>query len=127
MNTKSPPPLSQARISRRTFLSAGASSAVLFTIVPRHVLGGPRQVAPSEKLNIGVVGAGGRGSDDIEGVKTENIVALCDVDQQRAASNLKRFPQAKTYQDFRVMLDKQRDLDAVVVATPDHIHAVATM
>lgn len=96
-------------------------------IVPRHVLGAPGQTSPNEKLNIGVIGSGGRGVDDIDGVKTENIVALCDVDDQRAAAMQKRFPQARTYQDFRVMLDKQKDIDAVVVATPDHIHAVACM
>jgi predicted dehydrogenase len=113
--------------TRRRFLNVSAATAASFMIVPRHVLGGQGQVPPSQKLNIGVIGSGGRGTDDIEGVKSENIVALCDVDQARAESNIKRFPQAKVYQDFRVMLDEQKDIEAVVVATPDHVHAVASM
>jgi predicted dehydrogenase len=115
------------QLTRRAFLTTSASTAAGFMIAQRHVLGGPGQVAPSEKLHIGVIGSGGRGADDIEGVKSQNIVALCDVDQQRAASAQKRFPNAKTYQDFRVMLDKQKDIDAVVIAIPDHNHAVASM
>lgn len=83
-----------------------------------------RRVSPNEKLNIGVIGVGGRGSEDIEGVKGENIVALCDVDSDELAAALAKFPSAKTYADFRFMLD-QKDLDAVVVATPDHTHAAA--
>ena len=114
-------------VTRRTFLGGSAAAISTFLIAPRSVLGGVGQVPPSEKLNIGVIGAGGRGSDDIEGVKSQNIVALCDVDQARAASNFKRFPQAKTYQDFRVMLDKEKNIDAVVIAIPDHVHAVASM
>jgi predicted dehydrogenase len=114
-------------VTRRKFLTSSATVAAALTVVPRHVLGGAGQKAPSEKLNIGVIGAGGRGADDIEGVQSENIVALCDVDQNRAASNIKRFPNAKRYEDFRVMLEKEKGIDAVVVATPDHIHAVASM
>jgi predicted dehydrogenase len=117
----------RAPLSRRTFLATSASLTAGFLIAQRHVLGAPRQIPPNEKLNIGVIGAGGRGAEDIEGVKSENIVALCDVDAQRSASMQKRFPNATVYQDFRVMLDKQKDIDAVVVATPDHIHAVASM
>jgi predicted dehydrogenase len=127
MNTNPPKPASRSRLNRRHFLSTSAAGAAAFMIAPRHVLGGPGQKAPSEKLDIGVIGAGGRGSDDIDGVKTENIVALCDVDQVRAASNLKRFPDAKHYEDFRVMLDQEKGLDAVVIAIPDHVHAVASM
>jgi predicted dehydrogenase len=82
---------------------------------------------PSNKLNIGVVGSGGRGVDDIEGVKSQNIVALCDVDWRSAAGTFKRFPKAAQYRDFRVMLEKQKEIDAVVVATPDHTHAAASM
>lgn len=99
-----------------------------FTIVPRHVLGGARQVAPSGKLNIAGIGVGGRGGDDLEGIESENIVALCDVDWQSAAGTFQRYPNARRYRDFREMLDKEGDaIDAVVVATPDHVHAVASM
>jgi predicted dehydrogenase len=114
-------------LTRRAFLKGAATGTTTFLLAPRHVLGGPRQIPPSEKVNIGVIGSGGRGADDIQGVKSQNIVALCDVDQQRAAAAQKGFPKAKIYQDFRVMLEKQNDIDAVVVATPDHIHAVAAM
>lgn len=98
-----------------------------FMIAPRRILGGQGQLAPNDKLNIAVIGAGGRGADNIEGVQTENIVALCDVDQSRAASSLKRFPGARVHRDFRKMFDEQKDIDAVLVATPDHTHAVASM
>jgi predicted dehydrogenase len=122
-STLSPAPI----LTRRSFLKTSATAAAGFLIAERHILGGPRHIPPNEKLNIAVIGAGGRGMDDIQGVKSENIVALCDVDQQRSAASQKNFPKAKVHQDFRVMLDKQGDIDAVVVATPDHIHAVAAM
>ena len=95
--------------------------------MPRFVLGGPGQKPPSEKLNLAVIGAGGRGEEDIAELKTENIVALCDVDWGRAAKTFDRLPKAARYRDFRVMLEKEKGIDAVVVATPDHIHAVASM
>ena len=114
-------------ISRRGFVKTAATVAA-FTIVPRHVLGGPRQVPPSEKLNIAGIGVGGQGAGDIQNVSSENIVALCDVDRRQAAETFKKFPNAKQYTDFRVMLEKEdKNIDAVVVATPDHVHAVATM
>lgn len=99
-------------------------------IVPRHVLGGRGFIAPSDKLNIAGIGAGGKAWDNIPGAYKdgqENIVALCDVDDNRAAEMYKKFPKAKTYRDFRVMLEKQKDIDAVMVTTPDHTHAVATL
>ncbi len=118
---------SKKGISRRRFMSHAAAVAA-FTVVPRHVLGGPRRIAPSEKLNIAGIGVGGRGGDDLQGVESENIVALCDVDWQSAAGAFRRYPNARKYRDFREMLDKEGDgIDAVVVATPDHVHAVASM
>ncbi len=112
----------KSRIARREFIGAAASAAAL-TIVPRHVLGGPGQSAPSEKLQIAGIGAGGRGYDDLVSVSTENIVALCDVDDKRAAPTFERFPKAKRYHDFRKLLDKEeKNIDAVVVATTDHTH-----
>ncbi len=118
---------SKKDISRRRFMSRAAAVAA-FAIVPRHVLGGRRHVAPSEKLNIAGIGVGGRGGDDLQGVESENIVALCDVDRQSAAGAFRRYPNARKYRDFREMLDKEGDgIDAVVVATPDHVHAVASM
>jgi predicted dehydrogenase len=118
---------SDRKISRRDFMGA-AAAATAFTIVPRHVLGGAGNTAPSEKLNIAGIGVGGRGAGDIGEVSSENIVALCDVDWRNAAGTFKKYPKARQYRDFRKMLDKEnKNIDAVVVATPDHTHAVATM
>jgi len=86
-----------------------------------------RRISPNEKLNLGIIGVGGRGADNINGVSSENIVALCDVAQNNLARASSNFPDAKTYQDFRVMLDKEKSLDAVVVSTPDHVHAIAAI
>jgi predicted dehydrogenase len=117
----------KSRISRRDFMS-GAAAAAAFTIVPRHVLGGSGNTAPSEKLNIAGIGVGGQGGGDLGNVSSENIVALCDVDWGHAAGTFKRYPAARQYRDFRKMLDKEhKNIDAVVVATPDHTHAIATM
>ena len=119
--------MTQVKMSRRSLMGAAAAAAA-FSVVPRHVLGGARHVAPSEKLNIAGIGVGGQGSGDIQALMSENIVALCDVDWTRAAGTLQRFPGAKKYHDFREMLDKEdKNIDAVVVATPDHVHFVASM
>jgi hypothetical protein len=114
------------KISRRDFMEVAAAAAA-FTIVPRHVLGDPRHIPPSEKLNIAGVGIGGRGAGDLDEVGSENIVALCDVDDKYAANVFKRYPNAQKYHDFRKMLDKEKNIDAVVIATPDHSHAVVAM
>src|SRR5260370_40074628 len=81
------------------------------------------KIAPNEKLNIGVIGVAGRGGDDLAEVSAENIVALCDIDDHNLAVAAKKYPGAKTCNDFRQLID-QKDLDAVVVGTPDHAHAV---
>jgi predicted dehydrogenase len=112
--------------SRRSFLGSAATAAGL-VVVPRHVLGGRGYTAPSDRLNIAGIGVGGRGVDDLEGVASQNIVALCDVDDERAAPSYQRYPKAKRYRDFRRMLELDRSIDAVVIATPDHTHAVAAM
>ncbi|MHC4111613.1 MAG: Gfo/Idh/MocA family protein [Planctomycetota bacterium] len=118
--------MSKQHISRRRFLTATATTAAV-TIVPRHVLGGPRNIPPSEKLNIAGIGIGGMGKGNLRQLESENIVALCDVDHNYAAGTFKRYPKAKVYTDFRKMLDKQKGIDAVVIATPDHTHAVISM
>ncbi|NOX87434.1 MAG: Gfo/Idh/MocA family oxidoreductase [Calditrichaeota bacterium] len=115
-------------ISRRRFLGQASLAAAAFTIVPRHVLGGKGYKAPSDTLNIACIGVGGKGYGDLHSVSTENIVALCDVDEERAAKAFSEFPKAKKYFDFRRMLDKEhKHIDAVTVSTPDHTHAVAAM
>ncbi|MCX6907094.1 MAG: Gfo/Idh/MocA family oxidoreductase [Verrucomicrobia bacterium] len=115
-------------LSRRRFLKATAGAAFSFQVVPRHVLGGDGKTPPSRKLNIAAIGAGGQAAADLKNMADENIVALCDVDDQRAAEMFKKFPEAKRYKDFRKMLDgMDKKIDAVLVGTPDHTHAVAAM
>ncbi|MBN2133520.1 MAG: Gfo/Idh/MocA family oxidoreductase [Sedimentisphaerales bacterium] len=113
--------------SRREFVGAAAAVAA-FTFVPRHVLGGAGRDSANNKLNIAGIGVGGQGGGDMNALAGENVVALCDVDEERAAGTFKRFPNAKRYRDFRVMLEKeQKNIDAVMIATPDHVHAPAAI
>jgi len=115
--------------SRRSFVKKTTAAAAGFMIVPRHVLGGQGYVAPSDKLNIAGIGAGGKGHSDIASFAESpnvNIVALCDVDDRQAVKSREAFPKANYYNDFRKMLDKEKNnIDAVSVSTPDHNHAVA--
>jgi len=130
----------QPGLTRREFIGA-AAAATAFTIVPRHVLGGPGHIAPSDKLNIAGVGAGGHGAFLFDGIVNENkdlinLVALCDVDEKHARATIQRpiprvtnhgaftmFPEARTYKDYRRMFEKdEKNIDAVVVCTPDHTH-----
>jgi len=117
----------KSALRRREFLGGAAGVAAAATIIPRHVLGAPGEPSANNKLNIAGVGVGGMGSGDVRRVPSENIVAICDVDANQVARSAKSFPQAEVYSDFRVMFDKQKDIDAVMVATPDHNHAVVTM
>ncbi len=158
-------------ISRRKFVTTVAATGAGLTILPRHVLGRGFQ-APSDTLNVATVGINGQGFTNTRNLLSQNIVAICDVDDgllqgalarfktqaqqaanppqqanrqrrepskpqqeanarrpaQNAAENLRRFvdeglPKVKTYKDYREMLEKQKDIDGVVVATPDHMHA----
>jgi predicted dehydrogenase len=116
------------RIPRRDFVGQVAAAGAAFHIVPRHVLGGSGFRPPSDTLNVACIGVGGMGGGDVRGMSDENIYALCDVDDRRAARSYNEFPQAKRYRDFRVMLDREGDnIDAVTVSTPDHTHAMAAM
>jgi len=108
------------RISRRCLLKNAVAGAVGLVVLPS---GSARTYAANEKVNIGIIGAGGRGGANLQGVSRENIVALCDVDRNRLRAAARRFPNAHTYTDFRQLLDKEKTLDAVVVSTPDHTHA----
>jgi predicted dehydrogenase len=116
-------------LTRRAFLRTTGTSVAVFTIVPRHVIAGSGETAPSDKLNIAGIGCGGMGEEDIKTVaRNNNMVALCDVDSARAAKTLEKFPDAKHFTDFRKMFDAmEKQIDAVTVATPDHFHAVAAM
>ena len=114
------------KISRRKFLGSAAAAAT-FTILPSGVLGGAGVTSANEKLNIAAVGIGGMGKRNLKACENENIVALCDVDDEFAGPIFDLYPKAKRYRDFRKMLEKQKDIDAVIVATPDHTHAVIAM
>ena len=115
-------------ISRRQLMGGAAAVAAVFTIVPSNVLGGRGRNAPSNKLNVAGIGVGGRGASDINACENENVVALCDVDEKKAGKTFEKFSKAKVYKDYRLMLDKEdKNIDAVTIGTPDHIHAPAAI
>ncbi len=111
--------------TRRDFLKASAMAGAGFWVAGCVVA--PNLRSPNEKLNIGVIGCGGKGLSDMRCVSTENIVALCDVDEKQAAEARKDQPNATFYSDFRKLLETEKNLDAVIVATPDHMHAPASI
>ena len=113
-------------MKRRTFLQLTGLATLGFQVVPRHVLG-QGLTPPSEKLNIAGVGVGGQGGGVLQDMKSQNIVALCDVDSVKAAGTFNAFPKAERFKDYRVMLEKRKDIEAVMVATPDHMHAPVTL
>ena len=113
----------QKQVSRRIFLSAAVGAAGAAMARPAWA----KAKSPNEKLNIAGVGIGGRGRSNLHECMGENIVALCDVDEKYAGKTFGEFPKAKRYKDFREMLEKQKDIDAVVIATPDHLHAIVSM
>ncbi len=114
--------------SRREFIKNSAIASSFF-IVPRNVLGGKGFISPSDQLNLAAIGAGGKGRSDIMNASVkgrERVVALCDVDfSGSAAESVKSFPKAKLYADYRVMLDEMKDIDALTISTPDHVHGPA--
>ncbi len=114
--------------SRRKFIKQGAMASSIF-IVPRHVLGGTGYIAPSDRLALAAIGAGGKGASDIKNASVngrEKVVALCDVDFSGSAKkSVENFPKAKLFDDYRVMLDKKKNIDAVTISTPDHVHGPA--
>ena len=118
--------MSDRRFRRRSFLArtAAAAAGPLVLRNPRSARGAPA----ADALGIAIVGAGGRGSWFVDTLpRMERVVALCDVNAQRAAQSFAKLPDAAKHRDFRVMLEKMhKDIDAVIVATPDHTHAVAT-
>jgi predicted dehydrogenase len=113
-------------MSRRDFLAA-TGAVTTFIALPARVLGRGGETSPNNKLNVAGIGVGGQGGNDIDEVSSENIFALCDVDSDHAAHVFKKYPNAKRYKDYREMLDKEKSIDAVVVGTPDHQHAIVSV
>ncbi len=113
-------------MKRRNFIRNMGASSLAFTVVPSFAVSGLGHTAPSDKLNIaGIgVGEGGKGKVNLKNMVEQNIVALCDCDYDYAGPIFDTYPKAKKYMDFRRMLEKQKDIDAVVIATPDHTHAL---
>ena len=115
-------------MNRQDFIKTTTAAAFGFQFIPRRVLGDGVNTPPSRKINLAAIGCGGQAAGDLSNMADENIVALCDVDERRAAGMFNKYPQAKRYTDFRVMLEEMGDkIDAVLVGTPDHTHAVAAM
>ena len=117
---------SQTKISRREFLGAAVATTSLL-IVPSAVLGLGGATSANRKLNLAGIGIGGQGAHVLSELESENIVALCDVDKNHAAHVFKKYPKARQFSDYRKMLDEMKEIDAVIIATPDHHHAFASM
>jgi predicted dehydrogenase len=111
-------------MTRRKFLYSSAALALTASALPAFARSSARKISPNDKLNIAVIGCGGKGSSDLHWCSGENIVALCDVAESDAVAKAKQsFPNAKFYKDFRELLEKEKNVDAVDIATPDHMHA----
>jgi predicted dehydrogenase len=119
--------LRNTQFTRRQFLRSTAFSTAGFMVLPAAVLGLRGATSPNEKLNLAGIGIGGQGGEDLKQLEKENIVALCDVDKNHAAHVFRRYPKAKQFTDYRTMLDEMKEIDGVVIATPDHHHFFASM
>jgi predicted dehydrogenase len=113
--------------TRRKFIALTSTATIFLPASLTTAATRPRRIDRNETLNIGIIGAGGKGLENINGVSSENIIAVCDVDDNRAAQAYKRLTNATRYRDYRRMLEKEKNLDAVVVTTPDHHHAPAAI
>lgn len=114
-------------LSRRAFLRAGVATYATVQFVPGHILGLNGQTPANSRLNLAGVGVGGQGHGNLLQFPDDNIVALCDVDDAYAAKSFEKFPRARRWRDYRRMLEEQKDIDGVIVATPDHLHACVAM
>src|ERR1051325_8383470 len=122
---KALPDASALTLNRRQFIRMAGAASVATALAGCAPLRPPRKISANEKLNIGLIGTAGQAQFSIDNLKDQNVVALCDVDSNKLAKAMKVFPAAKGYRDFRRLID-QGGIDAIVVATPDHTHAVAT-
>ena len=117
-------------LNRRQFLYGTGAGVALFNILPGSFLSGAESLSPNAKLNVAGIGIGSRGGNDVDEVAGlgHNIVALCDVDESYAAKEFAKYPNARRFTDYRVMLDKMgKGIDAVTIGTPDHTHAIIAM
>ena len=117
-------------LNRRKFLQRTAAGVALFNILPGRLLSGAEVASPNAKLNLAGIGIGSRGGVDVGELAGlgHNFVALCDVDTKYAAKEFEKYPKARQFKDYRVMLDKiGPEIDGVVIGTPDHTHAVIAM
>lgn len=119
--------MTEKKLSRRDLLKHGAAAALAFTIVPRHVLGGPGYTPPSEQLNRAVLGTGGMGRHHVGGIKGARLLAICDVDSRHLQMGLERARESgenpDLYRDFREVLERP-DIDVVHIVTPPHWHGL---
>jgi len=116
-----------SEIKRRKFIKNITLAGSSLVYIPSNILGTNGRPSANNRLNIAGIGIGGMGKEYLKNVPDENIIALCDVDEDYAAKAYALFPKARRYQDFRVMLEKEKDIDAVMIGTPDHSHAIVTM
>jgi len=119
-----------SRFTRRQFIHGAGAGVALFNILPGSLLHGAQKLSPTAKVNIAGIGIGSRGGADLDEITGlgHNIVALCDVDEKYAGKEFAKHPDAKRFKDYRVMFDKMgKEIDAVVIGTPDHTHALITM
>ena len=125
--------MSKITLTRRAFIAATTASfaygaqAKSYSKAPAKADVVPGKKSPNDKLNLAAIGAGGKGYSDILSCRQENIIALCDVDLDRAARTIAELPDAKIFRDYRNMLEKMPEIDAVTISTPDHIHAPAAL
>jgi predicted dehydrogenase len=118
------------RFNRRQFIRGAAAGVALFNILPSSLICGAEKLSSNDRLNVAGIGIGSRGGavlGEMAGL-AHNTVALCDVDEKYAAKQFEKYPNARRFTDYRVMLDKMgKEIDAVVIGTPDHTHAVIAM
>ena len=123
------PAKKSSALSRRRFINSTFAASLGFQVVKRHVIG-QGFTPPSELLNLGVIGPGGQGGGDLRDMFDSgliNVAAICDVDLDRAKDALKKHEKAKLYRDYRKLIEGEKNIDAVLVATPDHVHAPASI
>lgn len=118
---------SDTGLTRRRFLRGATLSTAAFMVVPSGVLGLRGADSANQKLNLAGIGIGGQGAGDLGHMEEENIVALCDVDKNHAGHVFRKYPKARQFTDYRQMFDQMKEIDGVVVATPDHLHAFASI